>query len=172
MIRSIPFLLLFAVTVLLQVFLFDNLSMSIYVNPLIYIAFIALLPMDTPPALLLLAALAMGVTMDWAMGAAGENTIATLLIAFVRPWILHVIHGHENVREGGVPSAARLGAWKFVLYLAALVVVHNVVFFSLEALSWAHAAHTLLRIVLSGAVSTLFIWLIAQVFTTKFPTRI
>lgn len=172
MIRSIPFLLLFAAVVLLQVFLFDNLSISIYINPLIYIAFIALLPMGTPPALLLLAGLATGVTMDWAMGAAGENTIATLLIAFIRPWVLHIIHGRENVREGGVPSAARLGTSKFVLYLVVLVAVHNTVFFFLETLSWAHAVHTLLRIVLSGAVSVFFIWLIAQVFTTKFPARI
>ncbi len=36
-------------TVLLQVFLFDNLSISIYLNPLVYVAFVALLPLDTPP---------------------------------------------------------------------------------------------------------------------------
>ena len=47
--RTLPYLALFAVVVLLQVFLFDNLSISIYLNPLVYVAFIALLPLDTPP---------------------------------------------------------------------------------------------------------------------------
>ena len=83
--RTLPYLALFAVVVLLQVFLFDNLSISIYLNPLVYVAFIALLPLDTPPVVLLLSGLATGVTMDLAMGAAGVNTIATLLIAFARP---------------------------------------------------------------------------------------
>ena len=69
--RTLPYLALFAVVVLLQVFLFDNLSISIYLNPLVYVAFIALLPLDTPPIVLLLSGLATGVTMDLAMGAAG-----------------------------------------------------------------------------------------------------
>ena len=47
--RTLPYISLFVVTVLLQVFLFDNLSISIYLNPLVYVAFVALLPLDTPP---------------------------------------------------------------------------------------------------------------------------
>ena len=39
--RTLPYLALFAVVVLLQVFLFDNLSISIYLNPLVYVAFVA-----------------------------------------------------------------------------------------------------------------------------------
>jgi len=69
--RTLPYISLFVVTVLLQVFLFDNLSISIYLNPLVYVAFVALLPLDTPPVVLLASGLAMGVTMDFAMGAAG-----------------------------------------------------------------------------------------------------
>ena len=51
--RTLPYISLFVVTVLLQVFLFDNLSISIYLNPLVYVAFVALLPLDTPPVALL-----------------------------------------------------------------------------------------------------------------------
>ena len=76
MYRTLPYLGLFAAAALLQVFLFDNLTISIYLNPLVYIVFIALLPLDTPPAAVLGAGLALGVTMDFAMGAAGINTIA------------------------------------------------------------------------------------------------
>ena len=60
--RTLPYISLFVVTVLLQVFLFDNLSISIYLNPLVYVAFVALLPLDTPPVALLASGLAMGVT--------------------------------------------------------------------------------------------------------------
>ena len=44
MYRTLPYFGLFAAAVLLQVFLFDNLSISVYFNPLVYIVFIALLP--------------------------------------------------------------------------------------------------------------------------------
>ena len=165
--RTLPYLALFAVVVLLQVFLFDNLSISIYLNPLVYVAFIALLPLDTPPIVLLLSALATGVTMDLAMGAAGVNTIATLLIAFARPTLLGLLYPRDDIREGGIPSNR-----VFLNYLIVLVLVHHAVFFSLEALSWAHIVRTIVRTVASGAVSVAFIWVIARIFTAKLPVRI
>ena len=170
--KTLPYLALFAVVVLLQVFLFDNLSISIYLNPLVYVAFIALLPLDTPPVVLLLSGLATGVTMDLAMGAAGVNTIATLLIAFARPTLLGLLYSRDDIREGGIPSTGRLGNRVFLNYLIVLVLVHHAVFFSLEALSWAHIVRTIVRTVASGAVSVAFIWVIARIFTANLPVRI
>ena len=170
--RTLPYISLFVVTVLLQVFLFDNLSISIYLNPLVYVAFVALLPLDTPPVVLLASGLAMGVTMDFAMGAAGVNTIATLLVAFVRPALLRTLYTRDDLREGGVPCAGRLGRRVFLNYLIVLVLLHHAVFFSLEALSWMHVVRTLVRIVVSGAVSVAFIWIIARIFTAKLPVRV
>ena len=160
--RTLPYLALFAVVVLLQVFLFDNLSISIYLNPLVYVAFIALLPLDTPPVVLLLSGLATGVTMD----------LATLLIAFARPTLLGLLYPRDDIREGGIPSTGRLGNRVFLNYLIVLVLVHHAVFFSLEALSWAHIVRTIVRTVASGAVSVAFIWVIARIFTAKLPVRI
>lgn len=170
--RTLPYLALFAAVVLLQVFLFDNLSISIYLNPLVYVAFIALLPLDTPPVVVLLSGLVMGVTMDFAMGAAGVNTIATLLIAFARPTLLGLLYSRDDIRDGGVPSTGRLGLRVFLNYLVVLVLVHHLVFFALESLSWAHAVRTLVRTVVSSAVSVAFIWIIARIFTAKLPVRV
>lgn len=172
MYRTYPYLLLFAVTVLLQVFLFDNLSISVYLNPLVYVAFILLLPLDTLPVVLLGAGLATGVTMDFAMGSAGVNTIATLLVAFVRPGVAGMLYGRENAREGGTPSPERLGVRVYLQYVAVLVVLHHAVFFAFEALSWAHAVHTLARIVASSLLTVAAVWLITQLFTAKLPIRI
>ena len=74
------------------------------------------------------AGLALGVTMDCVMGAAGINTIATLLIAFLRPTLIGMLYGRENAREGGVPSSARFGERIFVGYLVALTLIHHAVF--------------------------------------------
>lgn len=172
MYRTFPYLMLFVVTVLLQIFLFDNLSISIYFNPLIYIAFILLLPLEISAIVLLGLGLVLGVTMDFAMGAAGVNTIATLLIAFVRPMAVTVLCNRDDAREGGTPSPERFGFRVFLNYLVVLVLLHHFVFFSLEALSWTHFLHTLARILVSSAVSVAAIWLITRLFTTKLPVRI
>ena len=106
------------------------------------------------------------------MGAAGVNTIATVFVAFVRIHLLNFVCGKENVHDGGVPSARRLGEKSFVAYLALTVVLHNAIFFYMEALSWSHALLTLLRLGVSAAVGVFFCWLIAQVFTSRLSPRI
>ncbi|MDE5621458.1 MAG: rod shape-determining protein MreD [Alistipes sp.] len=172
MYRLVPYLLLFVSTALLQLFLFDNLSISVYLNPLIYIAFVLLLPLDAPHVALLGAGLATGLVMDCAMGAAGLNTIATLPVAFLRPWIVGLAYNRDDAREGGIPSPERLGPWRFVNYLLLGVLLHHLIFFSLETLSLSHAWRLVLRIAASGVVSTAFVWLIARIFTAKFPVRV
>lgn len=172
MYRTLQYALLFLVAALLQIFLFNNLTLSVYLNPLVYVVFIALLPMETAPIKVLLAGLVMGLTMDWTMGAAGVNTIATVFIAFVRIHLLVFVCGKENVHDGGVPSVRRLGEKSFAAYLALTVLLHNAIFFYLEALSWvarpadAAAARGQRR----GRVS--FCWLIAQVFTSRLSPRL
>lgn len=172
MYRTFPYLLLFAATVLLQVFFFDNLSVSIYLSPLIYVAFVALLPLDTPHVGVLLGGLAVGMVMDWAMGTAGINTIATVFVAFLRPYLLRMICRRDDTREEGIPSAGQLGKGVFLNYLIVLVLIHHLVFFSLSALSWTHILHTLLRLAVSSAVTVAFIWLIARLFTSKVSVRV
>lgn len=172
MYRTLPYIGLFAAVVLLQVFLFDNLSISVYLNPLVYVVFITLLPLDAQPVSLLGSGLLLGITMDCAMGAAGINTIATLPIAFFRPSLAGMICGRENVREGGIPSPDRLGSRKFFAFLLVLTLIHHTIFFLLEALSWRLLPHTILRILLSSALSVAFGWIVTRIFTAKIPARV
>ena len=172
MYRTLPYIGLFAAVVLLQVFLFDNLSISVYLNPLVYVVFIALLPLDAQPVSLLGSGLLLGITMDCAMGAAGINTIATLPIAFFRPSLAGMICGRENVREGGIPSPDRLGSRKFFAFLLVLTLIHHTIFFLLEALSWRLLPHTILRILLGSALSVAFGWIVTRIFTAKIPARV
>lgn len=166
--RTIAYILFFLLTALLQFVLFDNLSVWMYFCPLVYVAFVALLPMDYPPAAVLLSGLLMGVAMDFGMGAAGENTIATVLVAFLRPAILTMIHSRDDARESGIPSPASLGGGKmFLTYLAMMIVLHHAVFFSLEALSSARVFHTVARTVISSAVSIVFVWLLAEILSSR-----
>lgn len=170
--RTFSYLLLLVGTLLLQLFFFDNLSISVYFCPLVYIAFVILLPLDTPPVVVLLAGFVSGVLTDWTMGTEGLNTLATLPVAFLRPTILRLLNRREDFRDGGIPSPERLGRRVFANYLIVMVLLHHLLFFSLEALSWTHLVHTLLRLAVSSVVSLLFVWLIARLFATKFSARV
>ncbi len=167
MIRILSYLLLFLVTLLLQVFFFDHLALSVYLSPLIYIAFIALLPMETLPIVMLGCGLVTGLVMDWTMGLEGINTATTLLAAFSRQMVLQVACGRETVREGGIPTVWRLGNYSFMLYLLLFVGLHHLSFFLLESLSWSLLPYTLIRFALSSLVTMLFVWLLSQLFVGK-----
>lgn len=171
MYRTIPYTLLFLSVVLLQVFLFDNLSLSVFLCPLIYIAFVLLLPIETPPVTVLFMALFLGITMDWTMGGDGVNTIATLPVAMLRLSVLRTICGKDNIREGGIPSAQRLGQGSFLRYIVILVALHHFLFFAVESLAWTQLPYILLRLTVSGLVSVCFIALLAPLFTSKLTMR-
>ncbi len=171
MYRTGEYILLFAASVLLQIFFFDELSLSACFAPLVYSVFIILLPLNTPSIAVLAAGLVTGVVMDFAMGTAGLNTIATLAVAYLRMPLLNIIFGHNNVREGGVPSAARMGRRHFGYYLVAMTLLHNALFCGFEAFTTSYLWHQLLRFAVSAAASLLFVWAIARLFTSKLSAR-
>lgn len=169
--RIPSYIILFLTLTLIQVFLLNNLVAGAFFCPLIYVAFIILLPLDTPAIVLLGCGLAMGLTMDMSMGIAGLNTAATLPIAFFRSNLLGMLSAHDEQRDDGVPSPKRMGTNLFWSYLVAMVFLHHILFFTLEGLSWDHFGRTLLRILCSGATTVILVWLTARLFTNKYATR-
>ena len=165
--QIIEYALLFLVLVLLQVFLFSNLELSVYLNPLIYIAFIILLPIETAPVLVLGLGLLMGLTMDVAMGAAGLNTLATLPVAFLHGALLRLTCSKDSVSDGGVPSMRRLGVLGFTRYVVAAVVLHSIVYFTMECATFDYFHLTLLRTVVSGVVTVGVVFLTSQLFNSQ-----
>ncbi len=166
MYRFVPYSTLFVVVMLLQILFFNNLSVSILLSPLIYVVFLLLLPLQITHFYLLMLGLLSGVLMDMSMGLAGVNTIATLFIAFLRPYLLQMTVSKEVLVGSGVPSDVRLGHGAYARYLVLFVLIHHAVFFALESLSLENLVLYLLRFGVSSCVSILFVWLIARAFVT------
>lgn len=165
--RVVQYLILFAVVIALQIFLFDNLYLSIYLHSFVYLAFILLLPMEIKGHLLLVLAAVTGIVMDFFSGVPGVHTIATVAMAFCRPGILRFFAGKDMVNDGGVPNVEKLGAGKFFRYASVLVTLHAIVFFVLETLTFTGALLTALRIVVSVVFSLTVIWLVQLLFTSR-----
>lgn len=169
--RTLPYIVLFVLLCLVQIFLLNHLVAWSVFSPLLYVAFIILLPLDTKPIVLLLTALLTGVVMDYTMGIAGLNTVATLPVAFFRPHIIRLLSSREDSRDEGIPSPERMGKNLYWSYVSAMVILHHTLFFLLEALTWGHLVELALRLVLSSAATIILVRLVGKLFTAKYTTR-
>ncbi len=164
---GIKFGALFIVVLLLQVLLFNNLDLNIYISPFVYIAFVMLLPMEMASIYVLLLGLVMGVVMDVSMLTMGVNTMASLFTAYFRAFILDISIGKELVRDGGVPSMQRLGIVRMLRYSILFCLLHCIIFFSLETLSVEFVYITILQIILTSIVSVLLVFFVSIAFQHK-----
>lgn len=165
--QIIEYALLFLVLVLLQIFLFSNLELSVYLNPLIYIAFIILLPIEAAPVLVLGLGLLTGVVMDATLGAAGLNTLATLPVAFLRGVLLRLTCSKDSVSDGGVPSVRRLGVMGFMRYVVVAVLLHSIIYFTMECATFDLFHLTLLRTLVSGLVTVGVVYFTSKIFNSQ-----
>ncbi len=165
--RNLNYTLLFIALVLIQLLVLDSMYISVYVAPLVYVAFIVLLPTDTSPLSTLLLGLAAGVVLDFLSGGMGLNTASLLVAGYVRPLVLRLVAGDDIMRERSQPGIKRLGAAKFVFYSFVMSLVVSLVFFLLEALDLSRIAGTLLKVLCSSIATTLLVYITAMVFTLK-----
>lgn len=172
MYRTPSYILLFIVMALLQIFLFNNLSISSYFAPLVYLVFLIMLPLELPPIAMLGLGLLTGVTMDTTMGIAGLNTIVSLAIVFARPYWIRLLTPREDMRDEGIPSRGRLGKRLFWSYAVGMVLIHHTLFFLLESLSWAHLPGTLLRILLSSIGTLFLVGVTERIFVSHIKSQI
>lgn len=165
--RFLTYTGIFVVLILLQVFLLDNLALSVYFHPLIYVAFIIVLPMDMRPVTVLLLSLLLGVVMDCITGQAGLNVMATAAVGFLRPTIVNLVCGRSSGFDDTVPSLHRFTTKNLVGYIFFMVLIHSTLFFMLESLSLMHFLHTLLRITISTLSAYIFVWYLVRIIVER-----
>lgn len=164
MYRTSIYALLFIVVMLLQVFLFDRLSLSVAISPLVYIAFLTVFPIQCSQLEMLFWGTLLGVSADIVMGMAGLNCIATIFVCYIRVYLMGSIFSKDQIAQGGVPLLARVGAIKYTLYITLMVVILNLVFFTAESINVRSWLFTLERTALSSLVATPFVWLLSVIF--------
>ncbi len=171
MIRAVEYGVLFVAAVLLQVFLFDNLDLSVYIHPVFFIVFLLLLPIGLGWGWTVLLGALLGLTMDFFTGSEGLYTIACTALGFVRPWLLTVVLGRETVHEGGVPTSRILGEGRYFKFSSVAILFYCIVFFCFESMSLSHLPLILLRIVLSAAVTVVLVFFFQLLFFNKPGSR-
>jgi len=147
----------FVVLTTLQLLLFNNIEFSGYVNPFVYIMFILILPVSIPSWILLLLSFLTGFVIDIFSGTMGVHVFATVLAGFVRPWALSLNVTTEVSDHDMSPSSYKSGLRWFLIYIVIVVLVHHLALFYIEIFTFRNFFHTLLRVLLSTAMTTFFI---------------
>ena len=124
----------FVMLIALQVLVFNHIHIAGYATPLPYVYFLLILPSDTPRSALLM----------WGIG-------------FIRPALLHFFSPRDKDDNAYLPSATEMRRSSFFGYVLVAVLLHEGIFFSLEAFTLYNWQELLINIATSSALTTLII---------------
>ena len=155
------------VVLFVQIFVLNNLSISPLVAPMVYVVLLVMMPIESSQWKMLGVGLLLGVLMDITMGTVGLNTLVTLPLAVWRKPLLYAATGLSVIsKEEGVPSVKRLGI-RFHRYAITMIILHSLLFYFAEWLSFDNFGTLLLRILCSTLCSLVLDYIIVMLFMKR-----
>jgi hypothetical protein len=151
----------FVVLVVIQVIVLDRINFNGFVNPYLYIYFILLLPIDVSKWVLLLSAFLLGSAIDMFSHTPGLHASASVMIAFIRPFLIRNLSIRGEYEPGLTPGISELGFNWFFIYALVLVFIHHIFLFYLEVFRFSNFFDTLLRAIYS-ILFTMILVIISQ----------
>lgn len=156
----------FVLLLLLQVFVLDRIMLHGYATPYLYMMFILLLPFNMSRWALMAVALLTGLCLDMFTNTPGLHATACLVIGYLRPFVLNILSpqgGFETVKK--TPSVSAMGWAPFMTYALILVMLHHLVYFSLEIFDLHNLLFLVIKILLSAMASMILIMLFEMLFS-------
>lgn len=167
MFKSILYFWLTLALLFVQIFILDEISMSLWLRPMIFPLIVLLLPIEWRTIWVILVALIVGVVMDMALGGAGLYTSTLLPLAVIRRWILFLTT-RRSVEAGDQTSLlSRMPLRQVILYVGAMLLLYNTMFFVLESLSVVATMQLIATILFSTVLSIILAWPIVRLFLKK-----
>ncbi|MGX1931183.1 rod shape-determining protein MreD [Flagellimonas sp. 2504JD4-2] len=155
----------FTLLVLTQVLIFNTLNFMGYVNPLVYVIFFYWYPIKGNRAVFMVTSFFLGFMIDLFSDTLALHSVAALTVAYVRPVIMRFCFGvnyeFQNFSFKNTTKVQR------VTFLALLILVHQIVFFSLEVLSFSHFLLILKKVFATGVVTLVLCTLFSSLFSPK-----
>jgi len=156
----------FIVLVLLQIVVLNNIQLSGFINPYLYVLFILMLPVKVPRLLLMVIAFFSGLVIDIFSNTMGMHAAACVFMAFCRPAVLRFIAPREGYEAEATPSVKDMSFNWFLVYAGVLILLHHLMLFYTEVFRFSELFSTLLRVVFS-AVATLALVIMCQFLFIK-----
>lgn len=154
----------FVLYVLTQVMLLKQLVLFNSAFCFLYVAFILMLPIETNPLILMLAAFLMGFSIDIFYDSLGLHALSLVFVAYIRNYWLTTITPQGGYDAGQGPTLAVNGLQWFMVYAIPLVFIHHFILFFTEAGGFGIFWYTMLK-VMTSLVFTMTIILFLQYFS-------
>ena len=158
----------FVCLILLQEFLFNNIQFIHFLSPYVYILLILILPFSAYPAYVMLIAFVLGLCVDiFSLGVIGAHAAACTAIAYCRNFVIKISIPKSEYENMITATALQIKLKSFASYAFILVFLHHLTLFLLEIFSLQNFIFTLIRVIVSSLLSTIFIILIQLLFKGK-----
>lgn len=136
-----------------------------YINPMVYVIFFYWYPIKSNRALFMVTSFLLGFIIDVFSDTLALHSLASLTIAYARPVIMRFCFGvnyeFQNFSFKNTTKVQR------ITFLALLIFMHQIVFFSLEILSISHFLLILKKVFTTGIVTLVLCTLFSSLFSPQ-----
>lgn len=150
----------FFLLTLLQVLVFNNIYLGGYINPCLYVLFIAMLPTNTGRIPMMVIAFATGMCIDISCNMPGFHAFCCTLVAFLRGIWLDKIILRDNEEAIETPCIQNTSYQQFAIYLFLILFIFHLAYYILLVFS----LRELPGILLSTLLSTIITWILALIY--------
>lgn len=157
----------FVVLMSLQILFMRNLALFETGFCFVYVGFMLFLPINIDRVLLLILGFISGMTIDLFYDTAGIHAASTVLLAYLRPYMLKILTPRDGYEVSDNASLTSMGWQWFLTYGFVLLFVHHFALFFLELNGFKLVGFTLAKIV----ASTLFTGSVLVIFQMIFFSR-
>ncbi len=162
------YLLKFIGIVLLQLLVINNIELSGYINPYVYVSFLLLLPIRTKEWKVVIIAFLTGAVIDAFSSTPGLHIAACTFMGFMRFHYIRTTTNKEDMEGNVIPSLSQKGIVWFTVYGFVMIFMHHTLLFFLEIYGFHEFLATLSRVFLSTLV-TLLLVIVGQLLFFRTP---
>ena len=151
--------------VLTQGLFFNNINFMGYINPFIYIFFIAYFPIKNNRTFFICCSFLYGLIIDVFSDTHAIHAAATLTISFLRPNLLKLFFGmayeHQVVKFNSIDLKQN------IFYLISIILIHQVILFGLEIFDFSKISLILKNTVNNGIFTFISIFILYELLINK-----
>jgi rod shape-determining protein MreD len=156
----------FVILVLFQVFIFNQMNLFGYINPMLYVLFLVNYRFDRNQTLFIFIGFLLGFFIDLMSQTGGAHTIASLSLSFLRPIIIRNAFGITAELPKSFQSDPRI--INKAVFLLFFILLHHLIYFVVVYFSWDAFSLILKSTSLTAFFSLLLVVIISSLFK---PTK-
>lgn len=156
----------FVVLLILQVLVLNHFNLFGFINPMVYIVWVILFPIQKDQSLVLILSFLLGLAIDFFSDSGGINAAATLFIAYTRVPILNMVLGKSDF-DYVLFNIKSIPTIKAITYISLITFIHHFIIFGLEFYSLSAILSILSNTFITGLFTITIIVLGIHLFSKQ-----